>query len=335
MINYYTVLGVSRTSSKEEVKGAYKKLAREYHPDKNNGDDTKFKEISEAHDILSDETKRKAYDAKMNFSFDFNRWGQAFGESTTAEDFHKTGKPEAPKGPDIHQEVVVTLDEILNGVKKEVTYHALRPCYSCDSSGAKTLKACILCKGHGTVREKKTNIFGSSLEVVVCKKCWGSAVEVDLPCTTCKGDGRISEEEVTNVNIPAGVKNKNFINVVGKGSAGKRGGTRGNLIVDIVEELPQNITRKGSDLYMEHEITLTEAVLGTTIKVNTPKKTVELKIKPATQSGTLLKIKNGGIFKGSLYVQVKVLIPELYSDEQRQLFVRLSEIDKEFSFEDE
>ena len=335
MINYYAVLGVSRTSSKEDIKVAYKKLAREYHPDKNNGDDAKFKEVSEAYDNIYDDKKRKAYDAKMKFSFDFGRWGQAFGESTTAEDFHKTGRPESPPGPDVNQDMTITLDEVISGVKKEVVYDAMKPCRTCDGSGAKTLTSCSLCNGHGIVRERKQNLFGSSLEASVCKKCWGTAVEIKDPCMACKGEGRISEKESAMVSIPSGTKSGNFINIIGKGSAGKKGGPRGNLIVHITEKLPKGITRKGNDLYMEHSITVSEAVLGTEIEVEGPKKTITLKVIPSTQSGTLLRVKNGGILRGYLYVQINVIIPEIISDEQRVLFERLNEIDKDFSFDDE
>lgn len=338
MINYYSVLGVSRTSTKEEIKSAYKKLARELHPDKNKDNpdaESRFKEVSEAYNNLYDDKKRKSYDGKMKFSFDFNRWGQAFGEANTAENFHKNARPESPPGPDIEYPITLTLDEIISGVKKEVTYKVLKPCRTCDGSGAKTLKSCSVCNGHGTVRQKKSGMFGQTLEVSTCKKCWGTAVEIKEPCMDCKGEGRISEEETTEVTIPAGVTSKNFIKIIGKGSAGKRGGPRGNLVLITTEKIPDKITRKGNDLYMDHEITVSEAVLGTTIKVDAPKKSVELRVLPSTQSGTMLRVKNGGILRGNLYVQIKVIIPEIISDEQKQLFERLREIDKEFSFDEE
>jgi molecular chaperone DnaJ len=335
MINYYAVLGVGRTATKDEIKVAYKKLAREHHPDKNGGDDTKFKEVSEAYDNLYDDKKRKAYDVKMKFSFDYGRWGQAFGEASTAENFHKTGKPEAPRGTDVSVDVVLTLDDIILGITKSFTYKVMTTCNMCDGSGASTLKSCSICKGHGTVREHKKNLFGDTLEVKSCKRCWGTAVEIDTPCMTCKGEGCISEEETTLVDLPAAAKHGNFIDIIGKGNAGRRGGARGNLRVNMSVNLPDGVIRKGNDLYIDHEITVSEAVLGTTIKVDGPKKMVELKVKPATQSGTLLRVKNGGVLKGFLYVQLKVIIPEVISDEQRELFKRLSEIDKDFSFVDE
>lgn len=335
MVNYYAVLGVGRTSHKDEIKVAYKKLAREHHPDKNNGDDTTFKEVSEAYDTLSDDKKRKAYDIKMSFSFDYGRWGQAFGEASTAENFHKSGKPEAPKGTDISVNVVLTLDDVILGTSRKITHKVLRTCNMCDGSGASTLRSCSICKGHGTVRKSVRNLFGDTIEVKLCKQCWGTGVEIDTPCMTCKGEGCISEEETTVVNLPVGSKNDNFIEIIGKGNAGRRGGVRGNLRVNMSVNLPDGVTRKGNDLYIGHEITISEAVLGTIIKVDGPKKIVELKVKPATQSGTLLRVKNGGILKGFLYVQLKVIIPEIISDEQRELFTRLSEIDKDFSFLEE
>ena len=338
MVNYYTILGVSRTSSLEEIKKAYKKLARELHPDKNKDNldaEDKFKKVSEAYDTLSDDKKRKAYDAKMNFSFDFNRWGQAFGEANTAENFHKQGRPEPPKGSDIEEHMTITLKDIISGKPKDITYKVLKACGTCDGTGAKTLKQCSVCNGHGIVRRKKTGMFGSTLEVDACSKCWGSGVEIDSPCMECKGEGVVSEEETTPINIISGVKSVESIKMIGKGNAGRRGGPRGDLIVYINEELTSGITRKGNDLYMSHEITVSEAILGTTIKVDSPKKSVELKVKPATQSGTLLKVKNGGIMKGSLFVEIKVLIPEIISDEQRKLFERLKEIDEEFLFNEE
>ena len=335
MINYYAVLGVARNAKKADIKVAYKKLAREYHPDKNKDTEDKFKEIAEAYETLFDDKKRKTYDAKMSFSFDFNRWGQAFGEASTAEDFHKTGRPEAPIGSNVEEKISVTLDEIITGVKKEVTYKVSKGCSACDGSGAKSLQSCSMCKGHGVVREKKQSLFGTTLESSTCKRCWGTAVEIKDPCMNCKGEGRISVSETTEVSIPAGVKSSNFINIVAKGHAGKRGGPRGNLVVSVTEDIPSNINRKNHDLYMEHVITVSEAVLGTIIKVEAPKKTVDLKVSPATQSGTLLRVKGGGILRGHLYVQLKVVIPEVISDEQRKLYEKLNEIDKYFSFDDE
>ena len=338
MINYYTILGVSRTSSKDDIKVAYKKLARQFHPDKNKDNpeaEIKFKEVSEAYDTLSDDKKKKSYDAKMNFSFDFNRWGQAFGEANTAETFHKQGKPEPPKGSDIEQHITITLNDIISGVSKKITYKAFKSCSTCDGTGANTLKECSVCNGHGSTRSKKTTMFGTTLEVGICKKCWGAGVEIDTPCMECKGEGVLNEDDTAEINILSGVNSGDFIKVIGKGNAGRRGGPRGNLIVYVNEELPLDINRKGNDLYMKHEITLSEAVLGTIIKVNAPKKNIELKVKPATQSGTLLKVKNGGIMKGSLFVEIKVLIPEIFTEEQRKIFERLKEIDEEFSFFDE
>lgn len=339
MKNYYTILGIARNAGLAEIKKSYKSLARELHPDKNKdtpNTEDKFKDVSEAYSVLSDDKKRKVYDSKLNSTFDFNRWGQAFGSSNTAENFHKKARPEVPKGSNIEVTLNISLSELVVGVIKDVEYEVKETCNICDGTGAKTLKSCSVCKGKGVVKEKKQNLFGSTLEVGVCKKCWGTAVEIDTPCMECVGEGVVNKKHTRSIDLSnALISDGNFIEYPAEGNAGRRGGAKGNLKVKLDIDTPSNVIRKGHDLYMSHEITALEAILGHTISIDAPKKKVDIKVKPGTQHGKLLRVKGQGIVGGSLFIEIKVLIPEYLSDEQRALYLKLKELEDEYSFDDE
>lgn len=331
-------MGVARNAGLGEIKKSYKSLARELHPDKNKDNpdaEEKFKDISEAYSVLSDDKKRKVYDSKLNSTFDFNRWGQAFGSSNTAENFHKKARPEPPKGSNIDYTLKLSLNDLVNGTQKEIKYKSKDRCSTCDGTGAKKLKSCSICQGKGVVKEKKRNLFGVTLEVNTCKRCWGTAVEIDVPCMDCVGEGVISNEHVLNIDLSnVVIADGNYIEYIAKGNAGRRGGAKGNLIVNLDIDIPSKIIRKGHDLYMSYDITVLEAILGHTISVDAPKKTVDIKIKPGIQHGTLLRVKNQGIMDGSLFVEINISIPEYITDEQKELYIKLKNLEDEYSFED-
>jgi len=334
MRDYYSILGVKRNATLDDIKKAYKKLARENHPDKNPNDteaETRFKEASEAYETLSDPEKRSAYNNKINFSTDFNRWGQAFNrKKSDAASFNSTMKPEPPKGNDLKISLALTLEEIYEGCKKTIKLNKWRRCPTCDGTGAETTRACSHCNGVGHVRKvQKTSMFGNSIVVDVCKVCYGSGAEIDKPCIYCKGDSRIKEERTIQVKIPKLINGKNYIILNGEGDAGKNSGPSGNLRIEI-EEIPHKIFgRVGNDLYVESELSISDLVLGSTTKVPTLSGgCVEIKIPAGHSPYVNLSIKGKGLTEDTnLYVVPKLVIPTNLDERQKNLFQELREIE--------
>ena len=336
MDDFYKKLNVSKMATQEEIKTSYKKLSKQYHPDKNPGDvmaEETFKGISEAYGTLSNVKKRKMYDNRMSSSFDFNRYADAFGRSDTTS-FRKPAKKEPPKGNDLKVTVDLTLEEISTGCTKLIKLNKWNTCKICDGAGAKSYKTCSTCDGQGQVRKiRNISLMGREIFVTACDRCFGSGLAIDIPCTSCMGDGRLKEVSNIKINIPSLVHGSNFITITGEGDAGKNGGRYGNVHV-YVTEIPHKIFKRSeNNLVYTVNVSLTDLVLGTNVKIPTLNGKVEMKIPAGSQVGTVFKIPKKGLGdKGDLLVNTKLIIPEQLSDEQKKLFEDIRKLEKEFIF---
>lgn len=362
--DYYEVLGVAKTASDDEIKSAYRKLAKKYHPDLNPGDkaaEASFKEINEAYEVLSDKDKRSKYDQFGHAAFDPNAGfgGGGFGGfsgfssggfSGTFDGFGdilnsmfgggfgggaRSANPNAPmRGDDLRYNLTIAFDEAAFGVKKEISYRREEKCPVCSGTGAKAgskTSTCSKCKGTGQIRVQQNTMFGSMMSTRVCDACGGSGKVIEQPCESCKGSGRTSNVIKVNVTVPAGIDDGQTIRLGGKGGAGYNGGPDGDLLVSIRVREHKQFIREGYNLYTNLSIPITTAVLGGEVKVPTLSGDVKYNIPAGTQSGTTFRLKDLGVQKlqqqgkGDLYVNVTVEIPKRLSEEQRELFEKLAE----------
>lgn len=359
--DYYEVLGVDRDASEDEIKKAYRKMAMQYHPDRNKDDpnaEQKFKEAAEAYDVLKDSEKRARYDRyghsglhsggyqEPNFddiSFDdiFSRFSDIFGGEFFGGDMfggargrsrarRSTGRP----GSDMKLRISLTLEEIAFGTEKKLKVKKQIKCTDCNGTGAQSdsdFETCSTCNGMGEVRQVSRTMFGQFVNVQPCPECNGEGRIIRNKCKTCNGQGRVSGEETVKVRVPAGVREGNYITLRGQGNAGMRGGEAGDLIVLIEEKEHENFVRDGNDIYYDLLLSVPQAALGTEVEVPTLKGKAKIKIEPGTQPGKLLRMREKGIQglrntgMGDQYVRVNVYIPEELSDEERKKIDELSE----------
>lgn len=326
MADYYAILGVTRAASAEEIKAAYKKLAREYHPDKNPDTEDKFKAVNEAYAILSDEDKRRAYNNKMSFTYNYNRWSEAFGTSNAASSFHKKPMAKHVVGGDITVDIAISLTECATGCSKLINYKKLIRCGLCDGSGAKTQKKCTICNGEGVVKQIKTvsMLAGRSIEVVTCNACNGSGLETDIPCDNCHGKTRQLDDASVRLKIPIGIKHGNYIKMSGLGNAGPNGGPNGDLIANISIKPHETFIRDDNDnIITTIEVSALDLILGKDIELQTLSDKVKIKIPAGTQPSAKIKLPGRGIKDGSLLVGFNVVIPSDLTDEQKNLYETL------------
>ena len=332
--DYYEILGVDKKASADELKSAYRKLAKKYHPDlytnaseaeKKNAEE-KFKEINHAYDVLSDPQKRAAYDEYGSengpmgggtggfggfggfggtrggqvFSFDmddiFSSIFSGFGGGRTQQ-----SRANAPqRGSDIRVGLTLTFEEAAFGVQKKINVRRVENCSACNGTGAKdgkAFKTCTNCNGTGHVTQVQRTPFGQFSSTGVCPVCKGKGRVVTETCKSCGGQGRIERIREITVNVPAGIDNGQTITYAGEGNGGRNGGERGSLVVEIAVRPHKLFRRAGSDLQLEVPVTIAEAALGCTISVPTLKGAQELKIPEGTQSGTVFKLRNCGVKK--------------------------------------
>ena len=364
--NYYETLGVSKTASADELKSAYRRLAKQYHPDLYAGKpeadkkqaEEKFKEINHAYDVLSDPQKRAAYDqygSENGPQFGGGGAGGFGGFGGGAGGFgldmddiinsffggfggggRQSNRANAPQnGKDIGIRLTITFEEAVFGVEKTVSVKRVENCPDCKGTGAKdgAVKTCSTCGGSGTVTQTQRTPFGQFQTTNVCPNCKGKGKVAVEPCPTCKGQGRTEKTREVKINIPAGIDNGQRITYNGEGHAGKNGGERGGLVVEISVTPHKLFKRNGSDIMVEYPISVAEASLGVTIKVPTLSgKPEDLKIPEGTQSGTMFKLKGKGIKKlrsrndyGDLYVKVMVEVPKSLTREQKELLKKLED----------
>ncbi|NPV12497.1 MAG: molecular chaperone DnaJ [Ignavibacteria bacterium] len=357
--DYYEVLGVPRNASQEEIKKAYRKLAMQYHPDRNPGNkeaEEKFKEAAEAYEVLSDPEKRRRYDqfghAGMQGT-DFREYtdindifnafrdifsGTGFGGSifddffggSTSTRSRRTGSVQ--RGSDLRVKIKLTLEEIATGVSKKIKIKRYKKCSSCNGTGAESgsgHRTCPVCNGTGEIRQVSRSVFGQFVNITTCNNCGGEGRVISNPCKICGGEGRVQEEATVNVEIPAGVSTGNYLTLRGEGNAGRRGGPAGDLIV-VVEELPHEIfQRQGDDIIYELNLSIPEAVLGGEVEVPTLTGKAKIKLEPGLSPGKILRMKGKGLpnintkKQGDQLIVVNIYVPQKISNQEKELMQTL------------
>lgn len=347
---YYHVLGVDRKATQDEIKKAYRKLALQYHPDRNPGNkeaEEKFKQAAEAYEVLGDADKRKRYDQFGHEGLrgtDFRQYtdpndifntfsdifGGGFGGSIFDDMFggvrQRQRTSSGTPGSDLKIRLKLTLEEIAAGVEKKLKIKKWHTCETCNGSGAKSAKGrvtCPTCNGSGELRQVSRSVFGQFVNITSCNTCNGEGKIIQDKCTTCHGEGRIQGEQVISVTVPAGVSEGNYIPLRGQGNAGQRGGPPGDIIVVIEEEPHPILTRNGDDVILDLLISFPEAALGADVEVPTLTGRAKLKIEPGIQSGRILRMREKGIphlnsyGRGDQLVRVNVWVPTSLNSQER------------------
>ena len=352
--DYYEILGVGRGADKNEVKQAFRRLAREYHPDVSKHDDAemRFKEINEAYEVLSDDDKRARYDrfghagVQGNGGFSgaggvgFGGFEEIFEEFFSSFGGTRSGRRRAgPRpGADRRVNVSVTFEESVFGVEKEVQFERLENCEACSGTGAEpgtTPVRCTQCNGTGEVRQVQQTFLGPMVQVGACPRCNGRGETISSPCSTCRGSGRVRKQAVLSVQIPAGVREGLQIQIRGEGDAGETGAPAGNLFVVVQVQEHEYFKRKDNDIILDITLNVAQAALGDKVIVPTVDGDVELVIPPGTQTGRVFRMRGKGVprlrsdgsnsGRGDQLVYVQVEIPTRLTDEQRALFEQLAQ----------
>ncbi|MDI7740788.1 molecular chaperone DnaJ [Lysinibacillus fusiformis] len=345
--DYYEVLGVSKSASKDEIKKAYRKLSKQYHPDINKeaGADEKFKEIAEAYEVLSDDTKRSQYDQFGHEGPNQGGFGgfggSGFGgfEDIFSSFFGGGGRrsdPNAPrKGDDLQYRMNISFEDAVFGKQTEIEIPKEETCDTCDGSGAKpgtSAKTCTTCNGAGQVNQAVETPFGRMVNRRTCNTCHGTGKIIPEKCNTCHGTGSVQKRKKIKVSIPAGVDDGQQLRVSGQGEPGINGGPAGDLYIVFNVKNHEYFERDGDDIYYELKLTFPQAALGDEIEVPTIHGKVKLKIPAGTQSGAQFRIKDKGVKNvhgygtGHQYVIVKVMTPTKLTEKQKQLLRDFAEI---------
>jgi len=359
MRDYYEILGVAREADADAIKKAYRKLAFEFHPDRNSGAkdaEDRFREATEAYEVLRDAEKRSAYDryghagvkgaagAGAGFGgFDFadalNIFMRDFGGFNMEDVFagrSGRGRRGPRRGTDAQIRVPLTLQEVAAGVRKTVRVSLQDLCEKCSGTGSadgSAPVACGTCGGAGEVRRVQRSILGQLVSVAPCPTCGGEGTRVEQPCTRCEGDGLARSEKTLDVDVPAGVSSGDYITLRGRGNAGARGAAPGDLIVVLEVEDDPRFVRDGADLICERTITFTQAALGAEVDVPVVDGEIRLKIPAGTQSGRLFRLRGRGLphlqanGRGDLLVRVTVWIPTQLTGEQEKQLKKLAELE--------
>lgn len=343
--NYYEILGVDRKASDADIKAAYRKLVKQYHPDLHPNDANaaaKFKEVNEANEVLSDPQKRRQYDFELdhpgmrggnggfsgfggNGGFSgFGGFGDIFSEFFSGFGGNAS-RAEAAQGEDITKEVVLSFLDAAKGCTKEIRYTRNEPCATCKGTGAKNgsaYKTCEKCGGSGQVRYRQDTILGTTIRTSVCPDCGGSGKKITDPCPDCKGKGYVRKETTVTLNIPAGADTNSYIRKKGYGQAPGKGGEPGDLIVVFRVEPHKIFKRKDKDLYVELPVSFKTAALGGTVLVPGIDETFEYLIPEGTQSGTVFCVRGKGLKTrtgtGNMYITVKIEVPSKLTRGQKE-----------------
>lgn len=343
--DYYEVLGVSRDASQDELKKAYRKLARQYHPDANPDNkeaEAKFKEAAEAYSVLSDVDKRANYDRfghagadGQGFGgFDFSGFGGGdFGGINDIFDIFFGGgggrqRTGPQKGTDLRLNLELSFKEAAFGVEKDIKVPRAERCETCSGTGSAPgthTKNCSVCHGSGQVQQAVNTPFGRIMQSSTCRNCQGTGKIIEKPCPTCHGSGEVRRTRSINVKVPAGVDNGNRIRLTGEGEPGLRGGPPGDLYVYVSVRPHKLFRREGNDIFCEIPISFVQAAMGDVITVKTLEEEVEMKIPEGTQTGSVFRLRGKGIpylngaGRGDQHVRVKIVTPNKLSDRQREL----------------
>ena len=353
--DYYEVLGVSKTADEKEIKSAFRKLAKKYHPDVSKEPDAaeKFKEAQEAYAVLSDESKRKQYDqfghaafdqmnggAGFDFSdFDFSDifgdlFGSAFGGgfgSFGGFGGGSSGRSRARRGSDRLMRVDLSFEDAVFGCKKKINVDVYEECDECSGKGGKNEKTCSTCHGSGTVTSQQNTLFGAFMTRTTCPDCNGKGKTYSSICSHCRGTGKVKENKTLEVKVPAGVDTGNQLRLAGKGDSGTNGGPNGDLYLEFRVKDHELYERDGNDIYLELPITITEAVLGCKREIPTLYGNVKLSIEAGANTGDKHRLKGKGVedlhsgSKGNMYVIINVVIPEKIDKKQKKLFEELND----------
>jgi len=362
MSDYYAILGVERDSDEAELKKAYRKMAMQYHPDRNGGDaeaEARFKEITEAYEVLRDPDKRAVYDRygeaglkrggggesgfhHFDLSEALNIFMRDFGGFSGFEEMFsqaRGGRPTAERrGNDLRAAVSLTMQDVAKGAKRALKYKVLVACEECRGSGArKGTKpvTCATCGGAGQVRRAQRSVFGQFVSVAACPACHGEGTTITDACDQCRGDGRVRADRTVNVDVPAGVSSDNYITLRGQGHAGSRGGPPGDLVVTLEIEEDPRFLRHGDDLVHDVHLSFSQAALGASVTVPTPWGDETVKVDSGTQAGTILRLRGRGLphlgsgKKGDLHVRIGIWTPERLTPEMEKAFHELARVEGE------
>lgn len=366
--DYYEVLGISKDASEAEIKSAFRKKAKEFHPDlnKDNPDaETKFKEAQEAYSVLSDESKRKMYDqyghAGVNASgasgfngfggfsssdFDFGDiFDSIFGGNggfSSGFDFggmngQTSSRTRATRGSDVLMRMDLDFEESVYGTEKKFNLDVVEDCEECNGKGGFDEEKCSTCHGSGTITSEQHTILGSFLSKTTCPDCKGLGITYKTKCSHCKGKGKIKKNKTITINIPAGINTGDRLRVSNKGNPGNNGGPNGDLYLEFVVDEHDYFVRDNDDIYLEVPLTITEAIMGSKKEIPTLYGNVKLNVSAGTNSGDKQRIRGKGIDnkyrkrKGDMYVVFKVYTPKKLSREQKSLIDKLSKTDLDTS----
>ena len=361
MKDYYQILGIPKSASGEEIKKAFYKLAHKYHPDKGGGDESKFKEINEAYQVLSDNQKRSQYDkfgrvfeggtsgegpgfggfewawgkpgaGGADFDFDFEDLGDMV-EEMFGFGAGPRRKKDVKRGKDIEVDFEISLEEVLAGREKTMALEKMVSCPRCQGMGAEPgtkIGECFSCRGSGQVQQIKKTFFGSFTQYAVCPECQGEGFRPEKPCNVCKGEGRVKDDEQIKFFVPTGIDANQVIKVEGKGEAGRKSGKAGDLYVRILVKRHSVFERKGDDLYVSVPISFAQAALGDEIEVATLDGTkILLRVPEGTETGKVLRISGKGVphfqgyGRGNLYVELVIKTPKKLTKKQKELLEKL------------
>ena len=358
--DYYETLGVSKDADEKTIKSAFRKLAKEYHPDLNKSPDApeKFKEVQEAYEVLSDPQKRKTYDQFGHAAFEqgaggfgggYGNYGGFSSESFGFDDidlgdlfsgvfgdsfgFRKKGTKRAQKGNDAIYQMKLTFMEAIHGCKKDLTLDVYETCDKCDGKGGFREKNCPNCHGSGTITRQQNSLFGAFISKTTCPDCGGTGKTFEEICSECKGKGKVKKRKTLEVSIPAGVNTGEQIRLKGKGSAGINGGENGDVYVEFVVEDHPVFKRREYDIYMELPINIVEATLGCKKELHIMDEDIILTIPEGTQNLDKHRLKGKGVpyvhqnKSGDLYIIIKVVTPTKLDRKQKELFKELANTD--------
>lgn len=358
--DYYQILGVPTDADAGLIKKAYRKLAMRYHPDRNDEPDAeeRFKEVTEAYEVLRDPEKRRIYDrygeaglkhgagagagfggfGGFGFADAFEVFMREFGGAGFGDVFGRRGRPQGPRrGSSVKLELSVTLEEAATGVDRTLRLKVLEPCDRCDASGAEPGSSrvrCATCGGAGEVRHVQRSMLGQFVSIRPCPECAGEGTRIEKPCTKCRGGGRVRQEKKMKIEVPAGVSSDDILKLRGRGNVGPNGGPRGDIVVQVTVEPDPRFERRGDDLIYDLPVTFSQAALGKEFEVPTIRGPATLSVPPGIQSGQILRMRAQGMprlrggGRGDQLVRVLVWTPTEVTPEQREAFARLAEVEE-------